>query len=58
MAWPVGLRYDPLFLRAVNYGGQAPIIFRPFLAPNAQRKPPLWTTHVLRLARSGDPPIS
>jgi hypothetical protein len=38
MAWPVGLRYDPLFLRAVNYGGQAPIIFRPFLAP----APALW----------------
>ena len=43
MAWPVGLRSDPLFSRAVNYGAPCPIIFRPFLAPNAHRKPPLWT---------------
>jgi hypothetical protein len=58
MAWPVGLRSGPLFLRAVNYGVPCPIIFRPFLAPNTHRKPPLWTTHVLRLARSGGDPIS
>jgi hypothetical protein len=34
MAWPVGLRSDPLFSRAVDYGAPCPIIFRPFLAPN------------------------
>jgi hypothetical protein len=39
MAWPVGFRSDPLFSRAVNYGAPCPIIFRPFLAPNAHRKP-------------------
>jgi hypothetical protein len=38
MAWPVDLRSDPLFSRAVNYGAPCPIIFRPFLAPNAHRE--------------------
>jgi hypothetical protein len=58
MAWPVGLRSDPLFLRAVNYGGQAPIIFRPFLAPNAHRKPRHCSTLVLRLAADLDTPLA
>ena len=58
MAWPVGLRSDPLFLRAVNYGGQAPIIFRPFLAPNAHRKPRHCSTPVLRLAADLATPLA
>ena len=58
MAWPVGLRSDPLFLRAVNYGGQAPIISRPFLAPNAHRKPRHCSTPVLRLAADLATPLA
>jgi hypothetical protein len=58
MAWPVGLRSDPLFLRAVNYGGQAPIIFRPFLAPNAHREPRHCSTPVLRLAADLATPLA
>jgi hypothetical protein len=49
--WPLGFKGGKLW-------GTVPHNFRPFLAPNAHRKPPLWTTRVLRLARSGDPPIS
>jgi hypothetical protein len=58
MAWPVGLRSDPLFLRAVNYGGQPPIIFRPFLAPNAHRKPRRCSPPVLRLAADLATPLA
>jgi hypothetical protein len=58
MAWPVGLRSDPLFLRAVSCGGQAPIIFRPFLAPNAHRKPRHCSTLVLRIAADLDTPLA
>ena len=50
MAWPVGLRSDPLFSRAVNYGAPCPIIFRPFPPPNAHRKPRHCSPPVLRLA--------
>ena len=58
MAWPVGLRSDPLFSRAVNYGAPCPIIFRPFLAPNAHRKPRHCSPPVLRLAADLATPLA
>jgi hypothetical protein len=58
MAWPAGLRSDPLFSRAVNYGAPCPIIFRPFLAPNAHRKPRHCSPPVLRLAADLATPLA
>jgi hypothetical protein len=58
MAWPVGLRSDPLFSRAVNYGAPCPINFRPFLAPNAHRKPCHCSPPVLRLAADLATPLA
>jgi hypothetical protein len=58
ITWPVGLRYGPSFLRAVIYGGQPPINFRPFLAPEPHGKPPHWSPPVLRLAADAATPLA
>jgi hypothetical protein len=58
MAWPVGLRSGPLFSRAVNYGAPCPVIFRPFLAPNAHREPRHCSPPVLRLAADLATPLA
>jgi hypothetical protein len=56
MAWPVGLRSDPvadpLFLRAVNYGGQPPHNFPPIPIPSSERPP-----QEARAPRHCSPPV-